>query len=131
VSGPWSAPGGAISLGRVWALGLVAAGDQLLAPAITRRLIDRYAHESRPPCAGSHEALARLTPRELEVVVQVARGLSDSQIAEALVIDEATVKTHVANILAKLGLQDRVQIVVFAYEEGVVEAGDRRAEASR
>ena len=86
--------------------------------------------EPRPLSAGSREALARLTPRELEVVVQVARGLTNAQIAEALVIGEATVKTHVANILAKLGVQDRVQIVVFAYEEGVVEASDRRPDAS-
>jgi DNA-binding NarL/FixJ family response regulator len=100
---------------------VVAAGDQLLATAVTRRLIERY---TRQPVASSAspDALGRLTPREREVMEHIARGLSNAEIGVALAISEATVKSHVANILAKLGVQDRVQVVVFAYEHGVVEA---------
>jgi DNA-binding NarL/FixJ family response regulator len=109
----------------VMGIRLVAAGDQLLAPAITRRLVERYTQRPAAPSTGSNEALGRLTPREHEVVEHVARGRTNAQIAEALVISEATVKTHVANILAKLAVHDRVQIVVFAYEQGVVKASER------
>jgi DNA-binding NarL/FixJ family response regulator len=91
--------------------------DALLAPALTRRLVDRFT--GGPPQV-STPALDRLTPRELEVLRQVARGLSNAEIAAELVIGEATVKTHVARLLMKLGLRDRVQAVVVAYEAGVV-----------
>ena len=99
---------------------LVAAGESLLAPAITRRLISRFAREaSRPAPLGLNE----VTARELEVVRQVARGLSNAEIGEVLHLSPATVKTHVGRILSKLGLRDRVQLVVVAYESGLVERG--------
>lgn len=104
---------------------LVAAGDQLLAPAITRRLIERYTRRPATPSTGSKEAVARLTPREHDVVELVARGFTNAQIAAALVVGESTVKSHVANILAKLAVQDRVQIVVFAYEQGIIDRSNR------
>jgi len=100
----------------------VAAGDALLAPGITRRLIEEYVRRP-PPGAGPPAALAELTARELEVLKLVARGLSNGQIAATLVVSEATVKTHLNHILAKLGLRDRVQAVVLAYESGLVQAG--------
>jgi DNA-binding NarL/FixJ family response regulator len=98
---------------------LVAVGDALLAPSITRRLIERFARPQADPFA-SHAALATLTPREMEVLTLIARGLSNAEIAAALTLSEATVKTHVARILPKLGVRDRVQAVVLAYELGVV-----------
>lgn len=99
---------------------LVAAGESLLAPAITRRLIEQFARRrTEPPPA----ELSELTHREREVVVQVARGLSNAEIAVALHLSPATVKTHVARVLGKLGLRDRVQLVVLAYESGVVTPG--------
>jgi DNA-binding NarL/FixJ family response regulator len=99
----------------------VTVDDALLAPSITRRLIARYARTPAvSPVAGS--ALSSLTPREVEVLKLVAGGLSNADIVNALVLSEATVKTHVAHILAKLGLRDRVQAVVFAYESGLVQA---------
>lgn len=104
------------------AVRLVAAGDALLAPSITRRLVERFARPSPAP-AVSHAALSTLTPREHEVLRLIARGLSNAEIADALFLSEATVKTHVARILPKLGLRDRVQAVVFAYEAGLVQAG--------
>ena len=94
-------------------------GDTLLDPAITRRLIERYARPT-PRASGK---LAELTPRELEVLTQVARGQSNTEIAAEMYLSEATVKTHVSRILSKLGLRDRVQAVVLAYEEGVVQPG--------
>jgi DNA-binding NarL/FixJ family response regulator len=98
---------------------MVRAGDALLAPSITRRLIERFA--SRPATETSfHPDLSALTPRELEVLRLLARGLSNAELAEELYLSEATVKTHVARILAKLGLRDRVQAVVLAYEIGLV-----------
>jgi DNA-binding NarL/FixJ family response regulator len=105
----------------VGAVRTVAAGDALLAPSITRRLVDRFAHRdaNRPPCGD----LATLTPRETEVFGLVARGMSNAEIAAALVVSEATVKTHVAAVLSKLGLHNRAQAVVFAYESGLVRAG--------
>ena len=104
----------------VAAVRLVRCGDALLAPSITRRLVERFA----PRSAGAGDAdLAVLTPRELEVLGLVARGLSNAELAAALTLSEATVKTHVARILAKLRLRDRVQAVVLAYETGLVSAG--------
>ena len=102
-------------------------GDTLLDPAITRRLIERYARPT-PRASGK---LAELTPRELEVLTQVARGQSNTEIAAEMYLSEATVKTHVSRILSKLGLRDRVQAVVLAYEEGLVQAGATDASARR
>ena len=104
------------------AIKAVAAGDSLLSPSVTRRVIDRMA------ALPSGEAvldrrLDRLTAREREVLEQLARGLSNAEIADALVIEESTVKTHVKRILMKLGLRDRVQAVIFAYESGVTGPG--------
>jgi DNA-binding NarL/FixJ family response regulator len=96
----------------------VARGDALLAPSVTRRLITEFAR--RPP-VGARRALPDLTPRETEVLIQVARGLSNREIASQLFLGEATIKTYVGNILMKLGCRDRVQAVVAAYEAGVVE----------
>jgi DNA-binding NarL/FixJ family response regulator len=96
-------------------------GDALLDPTITRRLIERYAQAQPDPCATSR--LSELTPRELEVLVQVARGRSNAEIATELYLSEATVKTHVSRVLAKLDLRDRVQAVVLAYENGLVRPG--------
>jgi len=105
------------------AVRLVRSGDALLAPSITRRLVERFA--PRGPGAGpEHPGLSALTPRELEVLGLIARGLSNSELAAALTLSEATVKTHVARILGKLQLRDRVQAVVFAYETGLVSPGD-------
>ncbi|HEY8340635.1 MAG TPA: response regulator transcription factor [Egibacteraceae bacterium] len=104
------------------AIRVVAAGDALLAPSVTRRLLDEFA--SRPdPSARPPAALERLTAREVEVLTLVARGLSNAEIAKELYVGETTVKTHVGRILAKLGLRDRVQAVVLAYEEGLVRPG--------
>jgi DNA-binding NarL/FixJ family response regulator len=105
----------------VAAVRTVARGEALLAPAITRRLIERFVDRPRP--AETAPALTELTRRELEVLQLVAQGLSNLEIASRLVLGEATVKTHVARILRKLELRDRVQAVVFAYEAGVVEPG--------
>lgn len=102
----------------------VAAGDSLLAPAITRRLIEEYVR--RPPTGRkSPPELAELTPREIEVLKEIARGLSNHEIAASLCVAEATVKTHVTRLLDKLGLRDRTQAVVFAYENDVVQAGGK------
>ena len=106
----------------VGAVRTVAIGDALLAPSITRRLVERYARPAATLPADS-EALGRLTARETEVFGLVARGMSNAEIAAALVVTEATVKTHVAGILAKLGLRNRAQIVVLAYESGFIRAG--------
>jgi DNA-binding NarL/FixJ family response regulator len=102
----------------------VADGGALLAPSITRRLIGQFAERLTVDAAVSH-LLERLTDREREVVVAIARGSSNAEIAEELFIGPATVKSHVSSILTKLGLRDRTQVVVFAYESGLVEAGDR------
>jgi DNA-binding NarL/FixJ family response regulator len=99
----------------------VAVGDALLAPSITRRLVERFARPPMQPL-GSSGSVSTLTPRELEVLKLIAQGLSNSEIADALFLSEATVKTHVAHILPKIGLRDRVQAVVFAYESGIVQA---------
>lgn len=100
----------------------VAVGDALLAPSITRRLIERFAKPAAAPSV-SDQALSSLTPRETEVWKLMARGLSNAEIAATLFLSEATVKTHVAHILPKLGVRDRVQAVVLAYESGIVRAG--------
>jgi DNA-binding NarL/FixJ family response regulator len=103
------------------AIHTVADGDSLLSPSVTRRVIDRMATQ---PVAGlSGARLEQLTPREREVLELVGRGLSNREIAEAFVIEESTVKTHVKRILMKLGLRDRVQAVILAYETGVIRPG--------
>jgi DNA-binding NarL/FixJ family response regulator len=109
------------------AVQLVRTGDALLAPSITRRLVEAYAPRmtaaAGPNGARSSGAdVSALTPRELEVLRLVARGMSNAEIAAALTLSEATVKTHVARILTKLGLRDRVQAVVLAYETGLAKA---------
>jgi DNA-binding NarL/FixJ family response regulator len=101
---------------------LVATGEALLAPTITRRLIERFAAGAHRPAA-SHEALAGLSPRELEVLKLMARGLSNAELAEALHLGQTTVKSHVGRVLTKLDARDRVQAVVLAYETGLVEPG--------
>ncbi len=105
------------------AIRVVAAGDSLLAPGVTRRVIDAFVR--RPsPTRTVDVRLATLTPREVEVLELLARGLSNADIGSRLFVSEATVKTHVSNVLAKLGLRDRVQAVIYAYENGVVRAGE-------
>jgi DNA-binding NarL/FixJ family response regulator len=101
---------------------IVADGESLLAPEITRRLVDRFVAGVRPGSARTPE-LEELTTRELEVLTLIARGLSNAEIGKALYVSDGTVKTHVARILSKLGLRDRVQAVVLAYECGIVEPG--------
>jgi DNA-binding NarL/FixJ family response regulator len=105
----------------VRAIRTVAAGDALLAPAVTRRVIEDFAR--RPRHRDPPRALAELTPREREILALVARGLNNAEIAEELVVSDATVKTHVGRLLMKLGLRDRVQAVVFAYEHGLAVPG--------
>jgi DNA-binding NarL/FixJ family response regulator len=105
------------------AIRTVAAGDALLAPSVTRRLLDRFATRLPPTNPAVPAAIASLTERELEVLRLLARGLSNAEIAAGLVVSDATVKTHVAHVLAKLGLRDRVQAVILAYESGLVQPG--------
>lgn len=106
----------------------VASGEMLLAPALTRRLVERYMR--RPPAADRDRGpLARLTDRERDVLIAIAGGLSNAEIAGRLFVSEGTVKTHVSRILFKLGLRDRVQAVIAAYEYGLVEPG--RSSAAR
>lgn len=108
----------------VAAVRMVRSGDALLAPAITRRLVERFAQRA-PEAATLHRDLAALTPREVEVLQLLAGGLSNAELAARLHLSEATVKTHVARILGKLSLRDRVQAVVVAYETGLVSPGAR------
>ena len=103
------------------AVRVVAGGDALIAPTITKRLIEQFARAAPPRIPPA--ALAELTPRELEVLILVARGMSNGEIAGELVLSHATVKTHVKRVLAKLDLRDRVQAVVLAYEAGLVTPG--------
>jgi DNA-binding NarL/FixJ family response regulator len=124
------------------AVRLVNTGDALLAPSITRRLIERYATPHSAGRAGTlhspaaaaaripaiHRDLAPLTPRELEVLALMGRGLSNTELAAALTLSESTVKTHVARIFAKLTLRDRAQAVVLAYETGLISPGDPTAD---
>jgi DNA-binding NarL/FixJ family response regulator len=106
----------------ITAVRVLACGDALLDPTITQRLISRFALAARSPHVAP-PALEQLTPRELDVLRLVARGLSNAEIARELVIEENTVKTHVSRILMKLGLRDRVQAVVLAYESGLAQPG--------
>jgi DNA-binding NarL/FixJ family response regulator len=106
----------------VTAVRLVAAGEALLAPSVTRRVIEEFARRPAPARNGTHELL---TARELEVLRLVARGLTNDEIAAELFVSRTTVKTHVARVLAKLGLRDRVQAVVHAYEHGLVPGAGR------
>jgi DNA-binding NarL/FixJ family response regulator len=106
----------------VEAVRVVAAGESLLAPSVTRRIIEEFAR--RPAAAALGRQIERLTDREQEVLALVARGLSNAEIAGKLFVGEATVKTHVSNVLTKLDIRDRVQVVVFAYENGIVQPGE-------
>jgi DNA-binding NarL/FixJ family response regulator len=107
----------------VAAIRTVARGDAVVSPRVTRRLLEEYAHQLPDLSAeaeAEHPALAGLTDREREVLLAVAEGLSNAEIAERLYVSEATVKSHVGRLLAKLGLRDRVQAVVFAFQSGLV-----------
>ena len=106
------------------AIHAVAAGDSLLSPSVTRTVIEQMARQPAPEL-GPSEMLDELTPREREVLLQLARGLSNTEIADALVIEESTVKTHVKRILMKLNLRDRVRAVIFAYEHGLTHPGPK------
>jgi DNA-binding NarL/FixJ family response regulator len=101
----------------------VVSGESLLSPTITRRMIEVYLNHT--PAGTPPVALDSLTPREREILVLLARALSNAEIADRLVVSETTVKTHVARVLMKLGLRDRVQAVIFAYESGVVSIGQK------
>jgi DNA-binding NarL/FixJ family response regulator len=106
------------------AIRAVASGDAVVAPSTTRRLLATIAHQLPVAETGADlPGLRSLTPREREVLIAVARGLSNAEIADELVLSDATVKTHVGRILAKLGLRDRVQIVIYAYDHGLVAPG--------
>ena len=107
----------------VAAVQIIASGEALLAPAVTRAVIEEFARQQPPAAAAPPAAVTELTPREREVLDLLARGLSNPEICEQLVISEATAKTHVARILQKLDLRDRVQAVIYAYESGLVRAG--------
>jgi DNA-binding NarL/FixJ family response regulator len=101
---------------------VVAAGEALLAPSVTRRLLSEFA-SVRPRDAAPPPAFEELTPRELEVFRLIARGMSNAEVAQELIVSETTVKTHVARVLMKLGLRDRIQAVVLAYESGIIQPG--------
>jgi DNA-binding NarL/FixJ family response regulator len=107
----------------VRAVRVIAAGDALLSPEVTRRLLDRVGRRLPASATTTPHAIAELTEREREVFELLARGLSNAEIAEALTVGDATVKTHVSNVLMKLGLRDRVQAVVLAYESGLIAPG--------
>ena len=107
------------------AVRVVAAGEALLAPVITRRLVEQFVRRP-PPGARAPSELAELTARELDVLKLLAHGHSNTEIGSTLFVTEATIKTHVTHILAKLGVRDRVQAVVFAYECGLVQPGAQR-----
>ena len=110
----------ATDAGRLAAKGVqIARGDMLVDPVVTRRLVERFAR----PAAPREARLSTLTPREREVLVEIGRGLSNGEIASALYVGEATVKTHITALLRKLGLRDRVQAVILAYECGLVRPG--------
>jgi DNA-binding NarL/FixJ family response regulator len=109
----------------LFAIHAVHSGDSVVAPSTTRRLIDQFAALLPGAAQAGPTQLDELTDREREVLAQVAQGLSNSEIAKRLFVSEATVKTHVGRVLAKLGLRDRVQAVVYAYEHGLVRAGHR------
>jgi DNA-binding NarL/FixJ family response regulator len=107
----------------LFAIRAVHSGDAVVAPSTTRRLIDKFAPMLPAEESAAASELAELTDREREVLILVAQGLSNGELAQRLFVSEATVKTHVGRILAKLGLRDRVQAVVYAYENGLVRAG--------
>jgi DNA-binding NarL/FixJ family response regulator len=107
----------------LFAIRAVHSGDAVVAPSTTRRLLDRFAPMLPASDAGAAAELEELTERERQVLILVAQGLSNAELAKRLFVSEATVKTHVGRILAKLGLRDRVQAVVYAYENGLVRAG--------
>jgi DNA-binding NarL/FixJ family response regulator len=102
----------------------VAAGDSLLAPSVTRRLLEKVVRRLPGPRARPIE-LEELTPREREILLLVARGRSNAEIAQELFLSELTVKTHVSHVLTKPGLRDRVQLVILAYESGLVNVGEK------
>ena len=108
------------------AIHTIASGDSLLSPSVTRRVIDRMARQPTPEL-GLGRDLDELTPRETEVFGLIARGLSNGEIAEALTVEESTIKTHVRRVLRKLGLRDRVQAVIFGYESGLVQPATNAA----
>jgi DNA-binding NarL/FixJ family response regulator len=103
----------------------IAAGESLLSPSVTRRVIDRMAQQPTPDLT-DQARLGELTPREREVLGLIARGLSNREIANALVVEESTIRTHVKRILTKLDLRDRIQIVIFAYENGLISTASGR-----
>ena len=105
----------------VRAIRSVADGDAVIAPSVTRRLLDSFAHKIPDPQRAAHPELDRLTAREREILVELAGGYSNAEIAERLFVADATVKTHLGRVLTKLGLRDRVQAVVYAYEAGLVD----------
>ena len=107
----------------VAAIRTVAAGDSLLAPAVTRLMVEQFVRRSAPRRQAA--GIDQLTDREREVFELLTRGRSNGEIARTLVVSEPTVKTHVAQVLRKLGVRDRVQVVIYAYEAGLVEAGER------
>jgi DNA-binding NarL/FixJ family response regulator len=107
------------------AVRVVSRGEALLAPALTRRLLEEHVERARAPSSERDDPFGELTEREFEVANAVARGLSNAEIGAQLYLSEATVKTHVTRVLAKLGVRDRVQIVVAAYEFGLVRPGER------
>jgi DNA-binding NarL/FixJ family response regulator len=109
----------------LFAIRAVHSGDSVVAPSTTRRLIDQFAALLPDADPAESARLAELTEREREVLILIAQGLSNAEIAGRLYVSEATVKTHVGRVLAKLGLRDRVQAVVYAYEHGLVRAGQR------
>jgi DNA-binding NarL/FixJ family response regulator len=109
----------------VSAIRLVARGDGLLAPAVTRRVIEEFARRPAPPHPGTREPLPDLTARERDVLRRVVLGLPNAAIAGELVVSEATVKSHIRSMLLKLGLHDRTQLVIAAYESGFVRPGNR------
>jgi DNA-binding NarL/FixJ family response regulator len=107
----------------VHAVRVIAAGDALLAPSVTRRLLDRYARRLPSATTRRPDLLGQLTRREIDVLELVARGFSNAAVGRELHLAESSVKTHVGHLLAKLGLADRVQLVVFAYESGLIQPG--------
>jgi DNA-binding NarL/FixJ family response regulator len=109
----------------VQAVRSVAAGDAVLSPAVTRQLLDQVGRRLPAPVAREPDGLSELTDREREVLRMLAAGLSNAELAEALYLSEATVKTHVSNLLGKLGLRDRVQAVIYSYETGLISPADR------
>jgi DNA-binding NarL/FixJ family response regulator len=113
----------------VRAVRIVAAGDALLTPGVTRQLLDRVARRLPAPVGAGPATLDELTEREREVLELLSRGMSNAEIAQALIVGEATGKTHVSNVLMKLGLRDRVQAVVLAYEIGLVQPGSASSDA--